>query len=188
MTLTKEEIIKQLQLVSEEFTNFTSRIDSVQFFHQPKEKWSIAQNVNHLTISADTTRLAFILPKFIVTLYAGKPNRPSRSYDELVNKYKMKLQQGGRASGRFIPKIISPKTGKENLLHSFTSSMTKLSNAIEKKWTDPLLDQYIAPHPLLGKITIRELCYFTIYHTQHHLGIVKERLSENNTSSGHISH
>lgn len=183
MTLTKEEIIQRLQFASEEFTNFASQISSVQFFHQPKEKWSIAQNVNHLIISANTTRLAFSLPKFIVTLYAGKPNRPSRSYDELVNKYKLKLQQGGRASGRFIPKIISPQTGKENLLQSFTTSMTKLSTAIEKKWTDPLLDQYIAPHPLLGKITLRELAYFTIYHTQHHLSIIKERLSENNMDS-----
>ena len=151
MTLTKEEIIKQLRLVTEEFTNFSSQIDAVKFFRQPKEKWSIAQNVNHLTISANTTRLAFLLPKFIIRFYAGKPNRPSRSYDELVNKYKMKFQQGGRASGRFIPKIISPQTGKENLLQSFTTSMNKLINAIEKKWTDPQLDQYIAPHPLAGK-------------------------------------
>ena len=25
-------------------------------------------------------------------------------------------------------------------------------------------DQYLAPHPLMGRITLRELCYFTIYH------------------------
>jgi uncharacterized damage-inducible protein DinB len=100
-----------------------------------------------------------------------------------VNKYKMKLQQGGRASGRFIPKMISPQTGKENLLRSFAASMTKLNTAIEKKWTDPQLDQYIAPHPLLGKITLRELAFFTIYHTQHHLSIINERLLENNMDS-----
>jgi hypothetical protein len=178
MTLTKEEIIKQLRLATEEFTNYTSQIDPASFFRQPKEKWSIAQNVDHLTKSTNTTRIAYGLPKFMVRLYAGKPNRLSRSYDELVNKYKMKLQQGGRASGRFIPKVISPQTGKENLLSSFTASMNKLINTIENKWPDPLLDQYIAPHPLLGKITLRELGYFTIYHTQHHLYIIKERVSE----------
>lgn len=181
MILTKEEIIKQLQSVSEEFSNFTSQINADIFFLQPKEKWSIAQNVNHLTISANTTKLAFLLPKFVIRLYAGKPNRSSRGYDELVNKYKVKLQQGGKASGRYIPKIISPQTGKENLLQSFAASMTKLGNAIEKKWMDPQFDKYIAPHPLLGKITLRELCYFTIYHTQHHLSIIKERLSENSS-------
>lgn len=179
----KEEIIKQLHSVKEEFTSFCSAIDASMFFRQPKEKWSIAQNINHLSISADTTRLAFLLPKFIIRLYTGKPNRSSRSYDELVSKYKMKLQQGGRASGRYIPKIISPQKGKENLSQSFTKSMDKLIHSIEKKWTDPQLDQYIAPHPLLGKITLRELCYFTAYHTQHHLSIIKERLSESISSS-----
>jgi len=57
--------------------------------------------------------------------------------------------------------------------------MDKLIIAIEKKSTDTQLDQYIAPHPLLGKITLRELGYFTIYHTQHHLAIIKDRLAEN---------
>ncbi|MEP7377599.1 MAG: DinB family protein [Chitinophagaceae bacterium] len=181
--LTKEEINKQLRLVSAEFINFISVIDTDKFFYQPKEKWSIAQNVNHLTISANTTRLAFSLPKFVVRLYAGKPNRASRSYDELVNKYKMKLQQGGRASGRFIPKIISAEKGTTHLIEHFTKSMDKLIHTIEQKWADPQLDKYIAPHPLLGKITLREMGYFTIYHTQHHLVIIKERLAENNSRS-----
>ena len=166
-----------------ELTSFCAAIDADKFFHQPKEKWSIAQNINHLTISANTTRLAFLLPKFIVRLYAGKPNRASRSYDDLVSKYKMKLQQGGRASGRFIPKIISAEKGTNHLLEKFTKSMDKLILAIEQKWTDPQLEQYIAPHPLLGKITLRELCYFTIYHTRHHLSIINERLAENNSGS-----
>jgi hypothetical protein len=182
MTLAKEKILQQLSLVSEEFTSFCSAIDADTFFRQPKEKWSIAQNVNHLAISANTTRLAFLLPKFIVRLYAGKPNRPSSSYDDLVIKYKLKLQQGGRASGRYIPKIISSRIGKENLLQSFAKSMDQLVNCIEKKWIEPQFDQYIAPHPLLGKITLRELCYFTIYHTHHHLGIIKERLHESKIS------
>lgn len=183
MTLKKKEIITQLQSVAEEFKSFTSTIPDDKFFYQPEKKWSIAQNVHHLSISANTTRLAFALPKFMIRLYAGKPNRSSRSYEELVNKYKLKLQQGGKASGHFVPKVIFPQVGKENLLQSFATSMNKLNNSIEKKWNDDQLDKYIAPHPLLGKITLRELCYFTIYHTQHHLSIINERLSENNTLS-----
>lgn len=176
--MSKEEIIKQLRGVTAEFTNSSSAIEADTFFYQPKEKWSIAQNVNHLTISANSTRLAFLLPKFIIRLYTGKPNRASRSYEELVTRYTLKLQQGGKASGRYIPKVISPATGKENLLQAFATSMYKLINAIEKKTSDPQLDQYIAPHPLLGKITLRELCYFTIYHTIHHLATINERLQE----------
>lgn len=174
----KEEIIKQLHAAGNEFYEYCLSIDKNNFFHQPAEKWSIAQNVKHLIISTNTTRLAFSLPKFIIKLYVGKPNRSSRSYDELVSKYKLKLQQGGRASGRFIPQKLSNNIGKDQLLDSFNQSMAKLANTIETKWTEQQLDQYIAPHPLLGKLTLRELCYFTIYHTYHHLAIVRERLKE----------
>ena len=68
--------------------------------------------------------------------------------------------------------------GKEKVLDSFNKSMEILICTINNKWKDSQLDQYLAPHPLLGKLTLRELCYFTIYHTEHHLHIIKERLND----------
>ena len=173
--LSKEIIIQKLEEVSKEFSSFCSGISDELFFRQPSAKWSVAQNVTHLITSANMTRLAYRLPKFIVRIYSGKPNRPSRTYDELVAKYKLKLEQGGRASGRFVAKPVDAKKGKEKILLDFTTSMSRLIKAVQKNWNDSQLDGYIAPHPLLGKITLRELCYFTIYHTQHHLNIIKLR-------------
>ena len=173
--LSKEEIIQQLETVSSQFTGFCSGIKDELFFYQPTGKWSIAQNVKHLITSTDTTRSAFSLPRFLVRLYAGKPNRPSRTYDELVEKYKLKLEKGGRASGRFIPNPVTAKANKEKMIQTFSKAMQQLTASINKKWQDPQLEKYIAPHPLLGKITLRELCYFTIYHTQHHLNTIKSR-------------
>lgn len=178
--LTREEIIHQLNIVSKEFADFCHDISDQFFFQQPADKWSIAQNVKHLIISADRTKLAFSLPKFLIKYYVGKPNRSSRSYDELLAKYKSNLQQGGRASGKFIPEIISG-INKDKLLLHFSTAMDKLAAFIEHRWKDAQLDQYIAPHPLLGKITLRELCYFTIFHTTHHLNNIKERLAEYRT-------
>lgn len=173
--MSKDEIIKGLTLAATTLADHCRSISEELFFYQPAEKWSIAQNVKHLVISANATRLAYRLPKFVVRLYAGKPNRPSRSYDELVEKYKAKLAGGGKASGRFIPLEVSITSGRDKLLDQFTSSMTALQCAINKNWTDDQLDRFIAPHPLLGKITLRELAYFTIYHTYHHLHIIKSR-------------
>ena len=176
--LSKEEIVQQLFEVSNELTHFSAEINSELFFYQPADKWSVAQNITHLTTAAKSTIPAFKFPKFIIRLYVGKPNRPSRTYDELVAKYKLKLEQGGRASGRFIPNPVLPAIGKEKILNDFSRANSRLSAAIQAKWDDTKLDEYIAPHPLLGKITQRELCYFTIYHTWHHLAIIKERLKE----------
>ena len=178
--MSKDEIIKELNEACLAFIDYCSNIDTHRFYFQPEEKWSIAQNVEHLIISANTTRLAFSLPKFIVRIYAGKANRASRTYDELVNKYKLKLQQGGKASGRFIPQKVRDTKDKSVILEAYKKAMNKLTGTINNKWDDSNLDNYIAPHPLLGKITLRELCYFTIYHTYHHLDIIKARVSSVN--------
>ncbi len=145
-----------------------------KFFFQPEGKWSPAQQVKHLIVSANATRPAFSLPKFMVRLYSGKPNRPSRTFDELVDRYNQKLKEGGKASKPFIPEEIDETYGKDRLLNEFKTSMNKLLAAIMDKWDDTNLDNYLAPHPLLGKITLRELCYFTIHHTWHHLESIQK--------------
>lgn len=176
-TLSKEAITGKLEQQSAAFSLFCSTISDEVFFRQPAVKWSIAQNITHLITSAKMTRLVYRLPKFMVRLYTGKPNRPPRSYDELVAKYISKLEQGGKASGKFVAKPVPAAAGKGALLQSFSKAMASLTSTMEQ-WEDAALDQYLAPHPLLGKITLRELGYFTIYHTEHHLAIIKERLND----------
>src|ERR1044072_9525730 len=100
----KEEIIKASKKIFNEFSDTCLEIPDSKFFSQPVEKWSIAQNVDHLTRAVKTTRLAYSLPKIFVRTLFGTANRPSKTYDELVAKYKLKLQQGGKASGRYLPK------------------------------------------------------------------------------------
>jgi hypothetical protein len=176
--LSKEEIIQQLQKAAADFTGCCAMITEGLFFSQPPAKWSIAQNTRHLIIAADKTRLAYSLPKFMLQLITGKPNRSSRTYDELVEKYQLKLQQGGRAGKAFTPQSISSNISKEKMITDFSKAMKRLIQKIQQNWKDEQLDEYLAPHPLLGKITHRELCYFTIYHTYHHLATIQTRLKE----------
>jgi hypothetical protein len=168
------EIITASEKKFREFTDYNRNVTNEKFFFQPTDKWSISQNIDHLIISMRQTRLVYALPKFIVRLYVGKPNRPSRSFDELVTKYKSKLAAGGKASGVFVPKQITG-ISKEELISKWEKIIQAYFNTLKKNWKDEELDKYLAPHPLLGKITLRELCYFTIYHTEHHLNIIKQR-------------
>jgi hypothetical protein len=36
-------------------------------------------------------------------------------------------------------------------------------------WKDADMDRYSLPHPLLGTITVREILFFTIYHSMRHM-------------------
>ena len=180
--MTKEEIIIATEKISTQLSQTCNAISEAVFFEWPEDKWSVADNIKHLILSINTTTLAYKLPKFFVRLIGGKPNRISRSYDEVLAKYYKKLEEGGKASSRYVPIRHKPNTGnqilaKKILLDRWNKYNQNFISALTNNRTENDLDNYLIKHPLLGKITLRELCYFTIFHTEHHLNSILKRTS-----------
>lgn len=176
--MTKTELITAAEKTFTGFSEICNNMQDALFFMTPGTKWSAAENVQHMIISTRMTTLAYRLPKFIVRLVGGKPNRPSRSYEELKEKYYSKLAAGGKASGVFVPKPIKIKYGKQRLMQNWDKACINYLLALGRNRTEQDLDNYPAKHPLLGRITLRELSYFTIFHTEHHLQAI-ENISAN---------
>lgn len=172
--MTKETIIKDSETAFKEFSEACSRIPEDRMFTRADDKWSVAENMQHLIISTNTTTLAYRLPTFLVRWVGGTPNRKSRTFEELKDRYDKKLSEGGRASGRFVPKPIEIRYGKQKLIDNWNTATAKYLKALNNKRTEADLDHYLARHPLLGRITLRELCYFTIFHTRHHLNSIQK--------------
>lgn len=178
--MTKEMILKDAE---ESFTGFAkscSLFPEPAFFDRPGDKWSVAENMQHLILSINTTALAYSLPKFLVRLAGGTPKKKSGSYDELLARYDKKIAGGAKASSRYVPKPIEVRYGKEKMLHRWDAVTAKFTRALGDKRSEADLDHYQAGHPLLGSITLRELCYFTIFHTKHHLETINKRLNASN--------
>lgn len=169
----KPQIISALNENVDAFNNYISSLNKEQFEATPNGKWSAGQNLDHLIRAIKPLQPAYGLPKFVLQIMFGKTNRPSRTYDEVVTKYKTKLAAGGRASGPFIPPFISFEK-KDELIKKYVNQKQKLISKIEKQ-SENDLDVYILPHPLLGKVTLREMLYFTIHHNEHHLELLKSR-------------
>jgi hypothetical protein len=129
--MTKTEIITATEKIFNRFSETCNSTNEVLFFKKPDEKWSVAENIQHLITSIKITSLAYRLPKFIV-------------------KFEIKY-------------------GKQKLMYNWQKATVAFIKALTKNRTEKDLDNYLAKHPLLGRITLRELCYFTIFHTEHHL-------------------
>jgi hypothetical protein len=172
--MNKEQLAQLLQTNHSQFIEQLQALNDTDFCYAPEGKWSAAQQLDHIVRSVSPVNLALGVPKFIVQWKFGKANRPSKSYEALVEKYNVKLSGGGRASGRFVPAAVGADK-KELLLSQLNSIVTKLCNKT-KKHSEEALDKYILPHPLLGKLTFREMLFFTAYHVEHHSRLVKKGL------------
>ena len=170
----KPQIIFALNEKIDAFNNYIEPLSKEQFEATPNGKWSAGQNLDHLIRAIKPLQLAYRLPKFALLILFGKANRRSRTYDELVTKYKTTLTAGGKASGPFIPPVISFEK-KETLIRKYKEQKQKLIAKVEKQ-DEKDLDTYILPHPLLGKVTLREMLFFTIHHNEHHLELLKNRI------------
>ena len=170
----QNEIILQLNQNHSSYIDFIYSLDDLQFVQTQQGKWSAAQQLEHIYLSIKPLTQALLLPSFLLRLLFGKANRPSRKYEVLVEKYKEKLANGGRATKKYIPALVS-NSKKEELIKKLQHTIYKLTSLI-RRFEEEELDTVILPHPLLGKLTLREMLYFTMYHVKHHEAGLKNYL------------
>jgi hypothetical protein len=170
---TKETIIIETKNSTRRAIDWFDAITADQFFIRNGEVWSASDNVDHLIKAIKPIALALKMPRLGLQTMFGKTEHPSRTYDEICKIYVDEISKGAQASGRFLPKQESPSQPegqKKALLEQLEKASSSLTVALEK-WQDAELDQYQLPHPILGKLTVREMLFFSIYHTLRHARI-----------------
>jgi hypothetical protein len=173
------EIVKGLEEAFATCTAAVERIPNHAWDFRPKGKWSAGQNLDHLIKSTKPLNTGLSLPKFAIRAQFGKPNdRPVKTFDELKERYYEKLAVVPDGMLSNTPASASEEIpDKETLLEEWKKATEKCVNAVSKKWPDKELDSCLLPHPLLGKLYVREVLFFTIFHTLHHTKTIEERIS-----------
>lgn len=164
--MTKQELKTTLENSFTSVAKYIENLDKARFFAPIGEKWSIAENILHLTQSVKLFNQAMALPKTFLEQQFGKIDRPTLSYNETVEKYLAVLDTGVTARGGFVPQMPE-NPSKELLMNSFTIHHQALADFLND-WSEEDLDQYCIKHPVLKNLTIREFYYFMDYHTKHH--------------------
>ena len=141
-----------------------TQVNDAKINFKPTEKWSFGEEMVHLIMSTNGTALVLASPDERLL----PSDHASRGYDAIVDEYKAKLLLNPT-----IGQAIADKAGKTykgaELKVSFTRAAQNTLLAL-KYWDEAKADQWMVwKHPLLGKMTAREMVYFTVYHTRHHL-------------------
>lgn len=151
----------------QQFRSYTDTLSDSEFF-EGSEKWNAAEVYAHMIRSIRPVYLACRLPSPILKLFFGRANRPSRTSEQVIEKYQKVLAAGGVSSAKFLPPSrhgLDKRQKYEAVFQKLTTQMAQKTVRI----SEDKLDHCVLPHPLLGKLTLREMIYFSIHHMQHHL-------------------
>ncbi|GAA4401015.1 hypothetical protein GCM10023187_14770 [Nibrella viscosa] len=152
-------------------------ISDSQFF-EPLDngKWSVAETLQHLYLVIRGLNRLLPGPREVFEQW-GKAEQPSRSFDVVKHTY-----QAGSLKPRVAPEQVTPRaadldTDRQTLTERFVSAHQALATNLDG-WSEEELDTYQVPHLVLGKMTVREILYFTILHLYHHLEPTQARLTK----------
>ncbi len=173
----RDEIVRDLRSVHAQADRLFGQFDDAGFFQALGAGWSPARNVVHLTRSVQPVAKAMGLPKLFLALMFGRAKQGSGSYVGVRDRYEGILAAGAGA-GNFTPRDVplpeNPAAARSALVAGFAGAVEQLARRIDT-WSEAALDRYRLPHPLLGKLTVREMLFFTIHHIAHHAAKVEAR-------------
>ena len=146
----------------------------------PKGKWTVGQQILHLVNSLQLLNNALSYPRFFLKYKFGTCNRETRDYNFIIKKYQQKLIENKDRARIFNQNLKKPiHKDRDRLITRLQIQSKKLQYKLQKI-SNVNLDTLVIPHPLMGKMTIREIIMWTAYHTEHHTQIlIKQYVKKN---------
>ena len=178
--LTREDLVSTLSASERDVADFFASLTPEEVGFRVDSAWTAAEQLAHLNSAVSAVAKGFAVPRIILHIRYGRSRSSGRSYSALRDDYRARLAAGGRASGPFVPNRddLSAAQG-EVRRHELLARWRRINGRLRKtleSWDEEDLDTIRLPHPLLGKITAREMIYFTVYHSEHHVAATKKRL------------
>lgn len=143
----------------------------------PENRWTTGQHILHLVDSMRLLNKALRYPKFVIRYKFGTSNRPSRSYEEVAKRYEERLAENQERAKQFNSKLRTPEPKEKSELMQDLQILNKKLQYKTRKLKDKHLDKLLLPHPLMGRMTLREIIMWTAHHTDHHVEILKKDYS-----------
>lgn len=140
----------------------------------PEGKWTTGQQALHLLQSIKPLNDAMSMPKFLLRYKFGKANREVRDYETVTKRYQERLIDAKGKTFKGSKNMKVPKLkDKEFIINRLQTECKKLQYKT-KKWKDKDLNSLILPHPLMGKMPVREIVMWTAHHVEHHTNSLKQ--------------
>jgi len=174
-TISKPQLIQDLKNSFMEIIDWINAQPQNQFNEElVLGKWPISGHLYHLIKSTKAVSKGMSMPKMGLQTMFGKCNREERSYQETLDKYETSLVKNNMKTKNNYEAEPGRIFDRSVLIKRYETELSDLIESLDK-WNEDDMSTYVMPHPIMGKFTIREFIYFTIFHTKHHLSTLKEK-------------
>jgi len=162
------------QLIDEKFDAVTAHIkaQATEEFvkaHTP-DKWSNGQHFDHLRKTTRALNKGMAIPKLALRLRFGKKKGKEDSLETITNLYNQKV--GNATAPDSVKPDVLTIDDKSRVLDWFQQEKETLKKNISN-YSEKQLSSYALPHPVLGLLSIREMVYWCVMHTEHHHKLMK---------------
>ncbi|HRG32892.1 MAG: DinB family protein [Saprospiraceae bacterium] len=173
--MNRQELINQFTKNHQEFVEYVQDLSDEKLMFSPSEKWNAGQQLNHIYLCLLPIEQALASKEYILNKF-GLSDHSSLPYEEIVKHYINALNKGGKAPDRFVPETFD-LLNRPLLTSKLYDLLLKIGQHFEN-YSEEELDSLVLPHPLLGRLTIRELFYVMTDHAVHHHKQVIRNLEE----------
>ena len=169
----KESITEILEEKHIELINWLDKQPEEKWLEGPDGKWTVGQQILHLIKSTRLLNNALSFPAFLIKYKYGTINRELRDYDAVAKRYNDKLSANLERAKQFNSSLKKPTLAQKNNLLTIFKIQNKKLQYKTRNIKDKNLDTLLLPHPLMGKMAVREIIMWTAYHTEHHTNTLK---------------
>jgi len=150
--------------------------DSLYVQSKTEGKWSSGQHAEHLRKTTRALNKAFQIPSIALWWKFGRLKREENPFDYFWNKYReisVDPDQKFTAPSSMTPGTVTAED-RNKIMSRLREEQENLKNHINKS-SERSLSKRAVPHPVFGLMSLREMVYFTAFHTQHHLDAIIEQ-------------
>lgn len=164
----KEDIANLLEEKYSTLLNWLEHHDDEKWTYGPDNKWTTGQQALHLLKTIKPLNDILSMPAFMFKYTLGSTDRRSRDYDILVQDFLELLNQYNEHPSKPPKTLKIPKLkDKRYILTRLQVESKKLQYKIHRL-SDENLDTLVLPHPIMGRMPLREALMLTAYHVEHH--------------------
>ncbi|ERJ60842.1 DinB family protein [Sphingobacterium paucimobilis] len=170
--MTKYQLIETFVKNHQILIDYIDQLEKEGYLYTQGGKWTAGQQLHHVGSTIVPFTKALVSKEYLVQKF-GDLDRSTWSYQTVLDNY---AKTSLKAPEQFLPPAEVSFEQKETIITSLHSDLKKISALLELYEEDEL-DLLVIPHPLLGKMNIREIFYLMGYHPIHHLKQIKTLLN-----------